>query len=260
MERKGKNIKDLYIKQVFSPEELADAILSFDTEKCLVDVDYDGEPEQSAIFTESLQGFPTESSQFIILSNGVATEAPGTAEDFLDFVTGGPSLPPEAPQSSPDNLQSLDVVTFSLTFEVPNNPGRLLFDWKFGTDENPSFTQTVPDYFRADVFTSDGVFNIALLPNEEPVTVSNAAPFSNNVTGISADPEPPFPDPNDVGYNAVTQDIYTASLDLTPYAGEEITLSFRVADVLDSAIDSAAFIDNLRIEGCEVKRGIKLFK
>ena len=263
MERKGKKYGEINIQQVLpTPERLASAILTSNTINCLVDVEYVGIPAQSTIFTESLQGFPTNSSQFIVLSNGLASEVPGTAVNFLSFLTGGPSLSPGAPQSSPDNLQSNDVVTFSLVFKVPNNPGNLSFDWKFGTDENPTFTQSFPDYFRADVFTSSGVFNIALLPNNEPVTVTNAAPYSNNVTGSSENPQPPFPVPNDVGYNAVTQ-IYTASLNLAPYAGEEITLAFRVADVNDSSIDSAVFIDYLRIDGCKVRRrsrGIKFCK
>ncbi|KJS86262.1 MAG: hypothetical protein JM58_07120 [Peptococcaceae bacterium BICA1-8] len=242
-----------------TPQELADAIVSPGTKPCLVGVAFSGLPEQGAIFTTPLQGFPTDGNSFTVLSNGIASLTPGVATTYETQDLGGVTIPAGNPQGSPDGLTSFDVVTLTLTFQLPANPGVLSFDWKFGTEENPSFTTTYPDYFRADVTTSTGFTNIALLPGNIPVTVTNAAPFSNAVGGDSSNPTPPFPTPNDVVYNAVTTNIFTATFDLSTFGGETITLALRVGDVHDGSVNSAAFIDNVNISNCKVTRGVSFF-
>lgn len=242
-------------------QELANAIVAPASKCCLINSNLDGLPAQGAVFDTPLQGFPTNGNSFIVLSNGLAALTPGVATTFVSQNLGGVTLPAGDPQGSPDNLPSFDVVTLTLTFQLPKcNPGVLSFDWKFGTEENPSFTNTFPDYFRADVTTSSGITNMALLPGNLPVTVTNAAAFSNAPGGSSAAPTPPFPTPNDVVYNAVTTNIFTATFGLHMFGGETITLAFRVADVNDANFNSAAFIDNVSISGCMQTRGISLFE
>ena len=229
---------------------LAGAIITRRTKNCFLGSELSGVDEQAAIFETELQEFPTNGASYLVLSSGTAVTTAGNATTFQSVNTNGVFIPGGDPQGSPDGLNSFDVVTLSLTFKVPENPGNILFDWKFMTEENPSFINTFTDYFRADLATSQGIFNIALLPDNSPVTVANAAPFSNAPGGSSEFPAPPFPDPDDVVFNAVSTPIMTASFDLSPFAGEIITLSLRVADVNDSVYDSAVLIDNLRIEGC----------
>ena len=246
-----------------TPDELAAAIVSPLTASCLTGTSFSGVPIQGAVFTNAtpLQGFPTDTGSFLVLSNGEATAAPGVATIFHSSDLSGVGIPPAGPNGSPDALTSFDAVTLTLTFDLPPNPGLLSFDWKFGTEENPTFTSTFPDYFRADVTPTTGPMtgssvNIALLPDLSPVTVTNASLFSNAPTGSSTTPGPPFPSPDDVVYNAVTSPKSVAFLDLSPFGGETITLALRVADVNDPILDSAAFLDKVTIQGCEVEEGL----
>ena len=233
-------------------KKLADAFVSPGTLDCLINSKLEGKVVQSAIFTNPLQGFPTNGSSFIVLSNGIAANTPGVATDFSSNDTDGTTIAAGSPMSSPDGFTSFDAITLSLSFVVPENPGNLSFDWKFGTEENPTYlNSSFQDYFRADVITPSTTTNIALLPADGPATVDNADNFSNSPTNSSGNPGPPYPTPNDVDYNSVTSNLITSTFDLSPYAGEIITISFRIADCSDATLDSAVFLDNLQIEGCE---------
>lgn len=232
-------------------DEVVDALVTPLTRMCLVDAEMTGPSVQSAVFSTPLQDFPTAGTEYVVLSSGDASLTPGVAPTFVSNDTGGPVLPGTDPLASPDGVTSFDVVTVRLEFLLPKNPGKLTFDWKFGTEENPEFVGQVADYFRADIITSQTTENIALLPDGSPVTVDNAAPFSNAPGGNSMAPLPPYPTPNDVTYNAMTTEVYTSEYDLSCLGCEIITLQIRVADVFDRFYNSAAFIDNLRITGCE---------
>jgi len=237
-----------------TPAQMAAAISPSATLDHLTASSFTGAPEQAAVFLTPLQGFPTEGTRYLVLSSGIAALTPGVATTFVSHSVGGPSLPAGAPLASPNGLASFDVASFTVSFSLPETVADLSFDWKFGTEENPSFTSSFPDYFRADVFTpatNGQPQNIAVLLNARPVTVTNAAPFSNAVTGSSGSPGPPFPTPNDVVYNAVTRETQKASIDLSNFAGQNVTIQFRVADVNDAILNSAAFIDNLTI-GCRL--------
>lgn len=240
-----------------TPQQLAAAIVSPATKSGLIHVTYTGNANQGAVFTIPLQGFPTQGKSFIVLSNGDASTTPGTAVTFESQEVGGLFIPGSDPMGSPDGLDSYDAVTLSLAFLLPLHPGKLSFDWKFGTEEIPS--AMVEDYFRADVITTSGFTNIALLPDNTPVTSLNMLPFANQPGNLCQDPTPPYPTPNDVTFNSVTTNTAKAIFDLTPYAGQTITLAFRVADAEDSVYNSGAFIDNVRIDGFEICRGIKFF-
>ncbi len=243
-----------------TPQQLADAIVTPATKSGLVDVTYTGDVSQGAVFTIPLQGFPTQGNSFIVLSNGDVSTTSGTAITFESQIAGGEYIPGTDPRGSPDGLDSYDAVTLSLDFLLPSNPGKLSFDWKFGTEEIPSFNFRYKDYFRADVITTSGFTNIARLPDNTPVTSLNMQPYANLPSGISEAPVRPYPTPDDVTFNSVTTNIAKAIFDLTPYAGQTITLAFRVADVRDGTVNSGAFIDNVRIEGFEICRGIKFLE
>lgn len=244
-----------------TPQQLADAIVAPATRAGLTHVTYAGNASQGAVFTTPLQGFPTQGNSFIVLSNGDVSTTPGTAVTFETQIIDGEFIPASDPRGSPDGVDSYDAVTLSLYFSLPSHPGKLSFDWKFGSEEVPTYIDEYNDYFRADVITTSGFTNIALLPDNSPVTSRNIMPYANVPGGESEEPEPPYPTPDDVTFNSVTRDILRAVFDLTPYAGQTITLAFRVADVADSDLNSGAFIDNVRIEGFEneIRRGIQFF-
>lgn len=198
--------------------ELAQAIISPGTLSCLTGAALSAnDPRQSEVFITPLQGFPTNGNSFAILSSGVAADAPGNSAVICSTCFS----------SSPGPV-GFDTVTLNLTFQLPANPGNLTFNWKFGTEEFPS--TIFNDFFNV-------LINGIPIP-DFPVTVNNTvlAP----------------PNPNDVCYDFITPTIQTATFDLTPFAGQMITVTFQVSDVRDCAVDSAAFIDNLQIEGCEL--------
>jgi len=251
LERIVTSVSNLLSVNSPTPQQLADALVSTKTKSGLTAVTFAGNVIQGEVFTTPLQGFPTDGDSFVVLSNGVASTTPGIATTTESQSVGGETIPAGDPMGSPDGLISFDAVTVSLTFSLPEKPGRLSFDWKFGTEEIPSFQNTFKDYFRADIITGSGHTNIALLPNDNPVTTFNMQPFSNRPGGGSSDPTPPYPTPDDVTFNSVTTNITRSFFDLTPYGGQEVTLAFRVADVLDSTLNTGALIDNVRIEGLE---------
>ncbi|MGM7684947.1 choice-of-anchor L domain-containing protein [Cytobacillus sp. Hm23] len=139
----------------------------------------------------------------------------------------------------------------AFVFKLPKRPGSLSFDWKFATEENPNLILDFLDIFQANVTTSTSTKNIARLPDGSEINDISAAPFSNAPTGTSENPSPPFPIPNDVTYNAVTSNVMTSSIDLSHFRCETITISFLIADGGDATFDSAVFLDNLKIDGCE---------
>jgi hypothetical protein len=227
-------------------EQLAAAILTPATATLLTTTIMIGDEDQFEVYTTSLTGFPTDGSSYALMSTGNASDIAGVATTFYSFNTGGPSSPP---LSHRGNI-SHDIAKLSLTLSVPAGAETLSFDWKFGTEENPTYIgpDGVIDWASAIVNTSAGSTNILLFPDDNPVDVNNAIPYSNMVTGSSSSPGPPYPLPDETVYNAVTG-MYTSTFDVAPFVGQTITIDFWVGDELDRILDSALFIDNLIIEG-----------
>jgi hypothetical protein len=230
-------------------EQLAQAISSSSLLARLVSTAYSGVEAQAAVFQQKLQGFPVQGNSYIILSSGIAAQAPGNATRFVSVNMGGISIP----GGSPDGFNAHDVATLTLRLNLaglsPIPAPKLVFYFKFCTDENLSFVESAyQDYFTAYVKDSSGnpITNVALVPSGKPVTVRNADPYSNDVKGTSENPLPPFPFPDDVAYNACTQ-LLGASFDLLPFIGQEILIEFQVGDASDPIYDSAVFIDGLDI-------------
>ncbi len=234
-----KNLPDNHTSAV----ELAKAIVPEHFHYCIVSAEFEGSDEQNEIFKKGLlfgkelQGFPTEGDAYVVLSTGRASDAPGKAEEFVSTaVENGIYIP----SGSPNGYDAYDVTTLRIKLRVPEFANYLMFQYKFGTEENPSFVGTeFQDFFRAIVITPDGHEHVLA-----SLTVDSAAEISNKVTGASENPQPPFPEPNDVTYNAVTK-LLTAKFDVRDWRGEEITVIFQVGDASDPIYDSAVFLDNL---------------
>ncbi|MER3570324.1 MAG: hypothetical protein C4348_01850, partial [Patescibacteria group bacterium] len=246
-ERRG---EDLFIGGSPTALDLAFAILTTNTAPFLVSAEKTGRDIQFEVYSISLQGFPTDGSSWALISTGKASDIAGEATTFYSYNTGGPTSPPYSHRGNP----SYDIATLSLTLFIPPGATTLSFDWRFATEENPTYIGQFVDWARAIVTTPDGQsVNILLLPNGKPVDVDNALPFSNPVGCSSYFPCPPFPEPNDTVYNAITGNrevygIYKASFDVRPYAGQTIRIDFQIADENDPILDSALFIDNLNLE------------
>lgn len=225
---------------------LVEAVTTPEFSEALVDAEFSGVGDQAETFQQELQGFPIGGNEFTLLSSGRASDAPNDPEFFASTDVGGESIA----NYSPDNFDANNVATLSFDFVVPEGAQGVAFDWKFGTEESPSFLgSTYQDFFEAVLITPDGSFrNIALLPDETPVTVDNADSYANTPSGDSQEPEQPLPDPPDVAYNAVTE-LQTASGTIGAYEGQTVRLRIRIADATDGVYDSAVFLDNLRFLG-----------
>lgn len=195
--------------------ELAEAILSPESLECLLNATLTANnPAQAAVYTTPLQGFPTEGTSFAVLSNGNAAQIAGPASNFCSTCY------------NPIGVGEYDTVTLNLQFLLSSTPGNLTFDWKFGTEENPRA--------RVDFFN--------VLVNGTPIPGFPVTPQDLVLAP---------PNPNDVCFNSINPTIQTTSFDLSPFANQVITVSFQVADtIFDCFFDSAAFIDNLAVEGC----------
>lgn len=242
------------VQSVSGQNELANQLIQSiskpELQPRIVQAVFDGVEQQASVFSTSLQEFPRSGSQYIALSTGLIEKIPDVATTFSSVNLGGVSIP----GGSPDGFNAFDVATLRVTINLDDLPQeedpRLVFRYKFCSEEPPTFWGSeFQDYFTAFVINSNGepVENIALLPNGEPFTIDNARPFMNQVSGSHIDPEPPFPTPNDVVFNSCTG-IHTTDFDLSDWVDQEITLEFRIGDVSDGILDSGVFIDGLEIQ------------
>ena len=78
-------------------EDLAAAIVTpLTAASCLTEVTFDGVASQGAVFTSAtpLQGFPTDTGSFAVLSSGIAAQAaPGPATTFVSTNLSGVTVP-----------------------------------------------------------------------------------------------------------------------------------------------------------------------
>ncbi|MFB6200814.1 MAG: choice-of-anchor L domain-containing protein [Halorhabdus sp.] len=212
----------------------------------VTNTNYLGQNIQKSTFSKAAHGFPVDSGSYLVLSSGKTENIMGNPETFVSTDAGGIQIQ----NYSPDGYVANDVATFVVNFVVPDGAETVAFDYKFATEENPTYLDSVyQDFFEAVVFPpNDDPRNIALLPDGEPVTVQNSNEFSNSPSGSSKTPEPPLPPSPDTVFNAVT-DLQTAVWNVSQYQGQEVSMFFRIADASDYIYDSAVFIDNLRFAG-----------
>lgn len=235
-----------------NPENMADAIATPSTQDLIQDANSkSGSDMQSAVYNQPLQNFPTNGNSYVVLSTGNASDINGTATTTRSADANGGTSATTGQYSQRGN-PSNDIVNLNLQILIPKNAKTLSFNWRFATEENPTFYSGFRDWAKV-IFTSGSYSkNILLLPNGNPVDAYNAAPYSNAVTGITDSPLPPYANPNDVDFNAVTGNrlvtgIYTTTFDVSAFAGKVINLDFWVGDENDVNYDSALFVDNLKI-------------
>lgn len=208
------------------------AILSKDSRNTLVSATFEGGDGQIFISNIDKLGFSIEGDSYVILSSGIASNAVNGNIGS----EGGISIPNGHPVFG---TEINDVATLTIKLKVPANAKTLSFKWLFGSNEIPNYVDEYRDFFRAYVILPDGsTKDMALLPN------GNIPYVGDGIQTYTAPPVDPTVDINEV------TSIYTASLDVSRYRGKVITLVFQIADEYDSAVDTFAFIDDLKfIEG-----------
>ena len=225
-----------------SPQEVSDAIVTPDTQQYITEVgSKSGNDTQFQVYNQSLQGFPTNGSSFVVISSGNASGVNGTPSGISLFVGSGNSS--TTGQYSNRNNFSYDIANIYFKINLPKGAKTLSFDWRFATSEAIN-QQTYWDWARAVITYAGQTYNILLLPDGNPVDVNKAQPYSNTASGNFT--------PKDVKYayvtgNNQTPGIYHVTFDVSQWAGKEIELDFWVADENDGVVDSALFIDNLHI-------------
>jgi len=234
------------VQSLTTADDLAEAIADQQFYGSIDSSDLEGVNAQVSTFETSLAGFPTDGDSFGVLSTGVADDVPGNASEFASTAFPDSVF---VPNGAPDGYDAFNVVTLSLTFDVPEDAETLSFNYRFGTEENPTYLyDPYQDYFSAVLETPDGDVQLATLPDGSHVTVDNANQYANSPGGSSLSPGRPYPDPDDTVFNSVTQEL-TVEHDVSEYDGESLTLHLQVADGSDSALDSAVFLDGLSYPG-----------
>ena len=251
--RQGNHIGDLVYAASSNPTamQLVEAMSTPGFYSTVKSAEYEGHPAQKAVFTQSIQGFPLTGSSLTLLSTGIAADAPGTADTFASTEMGGTFKA----NWGPYGLDAYDLAALSVTVKVPKDASALTFSYKFGTEENPSYLGSMfKDYFSVVMYVpAQGWCRyIPLLPDGSYyLHIDNAAEYSNKVQGSSSSPQPPFPEPNDTVYNAVTE-LQTVQYDVSSLRDLEIVLRIELADVSDDIYDSAVFLDGFSFVTGEV--------
>jgi len=230
--------------------QLVQAMSTPDFHATVKSAEYEGHPAQKAVLTQSMQGFPLTGSSFTVLSTGIAANAPGTATAFASTDMGGTFKA----NWGPYGLDAYDLASLSVTVKVPKNASVLTFSYKYGTEENPTYLGSVfKDYLIVMIELPNRWCQlIPLLPDgSHHVYIDNAAEYSNKVKGSSFSPQPPFPEPDDTVYNAVTE-LQTVQYDVSSVRDQEIVLHIELADVSDPIYDSAVFLDGFDFHVGEV--------
>jgi Bacterial Ig-like domain len=194
------------------------------------------DPDPVAVSTTALTGFPTSSTSYAILTTGNSefaddpNDSPGTGQG-----NGGGSGTP----SHGDNV--FDLVTLRVDVNVPAGRNCLRVDFRFLSDEFPEFVgSTVNDAFVAELDTS----NFTINPDASVNAPNNFAYDSaGNLVSINT---AAFSETEAAGttYDGATPRL-RASTPITPGAH---SIYFSVFDQGDDILDSAAFLDALRLD------------
>lgn len=225
-----------------SPQEVSDAIVTPDSQQYITEVgSKSGNDTQFQVYTQNLQGFPTNGSSFVVISSGNASGINGTPSGRSLYVGSGNSS--TTGQYSNRNNFSYDIANVFFKIKLPKGAKTLSFDWRFATSEAINNLRYW-DWARAVITYAGKSYNIMLLPNGKAVDVNSSGPYSNSASGNFT--------PKDVVYfyvtgNNQTLGVYHVTFDVSQWAGKEIELDFWVGDENDGVVDSALFIDNLHI-------------
>lgn len=201
----------------------------------IVSATFTGVNEQVWITGDPAIGFPIDGDSYVIISSGDA-RFPTTGNEVYDVEDVG-GLPGTSPFTG---ATAYDVATLTIQLRVPEGATELHFKWRLVTFEYPD-----DDYFQ-DFFYAHVTF-----PDGKDVLAATFPGGLKPYVGVISDYMRPATLGDGLGSVAVYGDvyvssgIYTASVNVSGYAGKVITLTLQVGDVGDSIVDTAVFLDDL---------------
>ncbi len=228
-----------------SPAQLTAAMASSSLAVTGTDYTVNIAPSSNGVGTSALDGFPTDGSTFAILTNGSADAADGPNGNEDDL--------PDISDDVSTNLGgattrggAFDATVLRVGVTVPAGANCLSVDFRFLSEEYPEFLQGMfNDSFLAELdpvspgstwrISGSSVAaprNFAFDPTHAPISINAAGGTSMSRESAAG-----------TTYDGATP-ILSASTPITPGAHNVV---FSIFDVSDHDVDSAVFLDNLRV-------------
>lgn len=187
-----------------------------------------------AVSTTPLAGMPTNSTSFSILTTGNAA--------FADDPNSAPNTGTDLGDTSPRGSFVRDASVLKVDLSVPSTANCLSFDFKFLSEEYPEWVGSdYNDAFVAELDTSSWSTsgNVVNAPNNFAFDGANN-PISVNAVGLGG-----FNAANAAGttYDGATPRL-SAAKQVSPGSH---SLYLSIFDMGDGVLDSAVFVDNLRV-------------
>jgi hypothetical protein len=194
----------------------------------------------NGVSTSSLTGFPVDGSSYAILTSGNVSDVdvPG---GFADTSDGGSTVRGDT---------DLDVSILKIDLSIPAGANCLTFDFRFFSEEFPRFVGSAfNDAFIAELDTSDWTTSGSTITAPHNFAFDSSGDVvSINSTGIggmsaAAGAGTTFDGSGDNSDGAATALLGAAS----PVTSGAHSLYLSLFDQGDHALDSAVFVDNLRV-------------
>ena len=196
----------------------------------IVSATFTGVNRQIWITGDPAIGFPIDGPSYVIMSTGDA-RFPTTGNEIYD-VESVAGIGGTSPFTEGD---AYDVATLTIRLKVPEGARELHFKWRLVTFEEPD-DGYFQDFFYAHVTFPDGKDVLA-------------ATFPGGIkpyVGVISEYMRPATSGDGIAEGAyVSSGVYTATVDVSGYAGKVITLTLQVGDVGDDIVDTAVFLDDL---------------
>ena len=201
------------------------------------------------IANTALLGFPTIGSQFLVFSSGFASHAETANQTAINDGVFENAEGTEGHDEGTGVVNDLTVLHVAIT--VPAGKNCLAFDFRFLSQEWPTFVNEYDDGFIVELDANNWKIKTGSASFNAPAnfaTDSGGQPLSVNSTGALA---LTAPGAAGSGFEGTNEGIAfgggTALLSAeTPVTAGAHNLYFSVFDAVDHAYDSGAFVDHLR--------------
>lgn len=197
---------------------------------------------QNGVGNSALSGFPTNGSTFAIMTSGLAASADDPNTNVPDSSAGTDDKTGDLGGPNVRGNTDFDVSVLKVDLAVPATANCLSFDFQFYTEEYADFVgQQYNDAFIAELDTTTwDTSGSAITAPDNFAFAPGGAVVSVNAVGIGG-----FSPANAAGttYDGATP-LLSAAKQVTPGAH---SLYLSIFDQGDQYLDSAAFVDNLRV-------------
>ena len=197
---------------------------------------------QNGVGDSTLSNFPRNGPTFAIMTSGFATSADDTNTNVPDSPSGADDKSAALSGGNVRGNTDLDVSVLKVDLSVPATANCLSFDFQFYTEEYADFVgRAFNDAFIAELDTTSwDTSGSAINAPDNFAFAPGGAVVSVNAVGIGG-----FSLANAAGttYDGATP-LLSAAKQVTPGAH---SLYLSIFDQGDRILDSAAFVDNLRV-------------